>query len=348
MLSVRFYCIAFIIIAPFTINAEECHKESVLKNFNKKFAFKHIVFWGHKLHSNSFSYIFWGFNKAFKHLEYDTLWLDNNDDISTIDLANSLFIVEGQVDQKIPIRQDCRYIIHNCEFQKYKQLADNGNVIILQVYTRDCLPRKVRKIDECVYIETSTRCVYFPWATDLLPDEIEENKKKIDLEKRSKSTEIYYIGTISGEGAFGNASEINLFKDACQQTGFTFIGSGLYTSFQAIDINDNMRLIQNCFMAPCIQGKWQCVNGYVPDRVFKNISYGQLCITNSKEVYDLFNHKVIYNPDPFQLFFDAYYHIQTMTLDEIYELMDIVKEKHTYLNRIEVLLEYLNEVKPIV
>ena len=96
-------------------------------------------------------------------------------------------------------------------------------------------------------------------------------------------------------------------------------------------------------MAPAIQGAWQCVNGYIPCRIFKNISYGQWGITNNRVVYDLFKGKVIYNSDTYQLFYDAKHYIDNAPISELYELMDFVKNNHTYINRIETLLNFMEK-----
>lgn len=83
---------------------------------------KQVVLWGHKLHSHTHSYIHGAFVKAFEYKGYKTLWLDNNDNINNIDFNNSLFITEGQVDKNIPIRNDCYYVLHNCDGSKYANI----------------------------------------------------------------------------------------------------------------------------------------------------------------------------------------------------------------------------------
>jgi hypothetical protein len=54
----------------------------------------------------------------------------------------------------------------------------------------------------------------------------------------------------------------------------------------------------------------------------------------------LFNKKIIYNPDTHQLFYDAVKRIKTIDINEIYDLMDFVKTKHTYINRIDVIFNF--------
>ena len=74
--------------------------------------FSKVIVWGHLLHSHTHSYVHHSFNKTFKYLGYDTYWLDNKSDISGINFTNSLFLTEGQVDQSIPLRNDCFYLLH--------------------------------------------------------------------------------------------------------------------------------------------------------------------------------------------------------------------------------------------
>jgi len=88
---------------------------------------KQVVLWGHKLHSHSHSYIHGAFYKAFTFLRYKTLWLNNLDNISNINFEETLFITEGQVDQNIPIRSDCYYVIHNCDGKKYETIPKKIN-----------------------------------------------------------------------------------------------------------------------------------------------------------------------------------------------------------------------------
>jgi len=302
--------------------------------------FKKVVIWGHKLHSHTHSYIHAAFYKAFDYLGYDTYWLDDADRIDHIDFSLSLFITEGQVDKNIPLRDDCRYILHNCSTEKYQSLMDKGNCIILQVYTHDCLARNVQKLDECIYTDENNLCIYMPWATDLLPHEIEAIKMQMAKRLLEKEGVVYFIGTIWG-GTYGNCNHIDAFKHACNENGIAFIHKVNASKEEGISY------IQQSLMAPAIQGDWQIEKGYIPCRIFKNISYGAVGATNSKAVWELFNKKIIYNPDSYQLFYDLVERLETITLEEQFEMMDLVKEKHTYLNRIQHLLQFLNLIKPL-
>lgn len=303
---------------------------SSLQSFDK------VIIWGHKLHSHTHSYIHNAFYRAFKHMGYKTHWLDAHDNLNGIDCSNALFITEGQVDANIPLRQDARYILHNCNPTKYKPFMQAGHCIILQVYTDDVLPRPVTKVDDFIYYDLADKVIYMPWATDLLPYEIDAIKKEIPHAKKNR--EIWWVGTIAG-GEFGNTHEVEPFKKACAENGIKF-KHGMTKS-----VEENIKDIQHSYMAPAIVGTWQQRVGYIPCRIFKNISYGQMGVTNSRHVYELFKKKIVYNADTHQLFYDAKKRIQSMTQAELFELMDLVRDKHTYVTRIEQLLDFLKLVE---
>ena len=58
-------------------------------------------------------------------------------------------------------------------------------------------------------------------------------------------------------------------------------------------------------MAPDIRGPEHLRTRVVTCRVFKNISYGHLGLTNSEEIYNEMDGNCIYNPDTRQLFYDG-------------------------------------------
>jgi len=81
--------------------------------------FKRVVIWGHKpITKHTHSYIHGAFCKSFKHLGYDTHWLDVSDNIEGIDFSNTLFLTEGQVDSGIPLIKDSYYVLHNTPSQR--------------------------------------------------------------------------------------------------------------------------------------------------------------------------------------------------------------------------------------
>lgn len=295
---------------------------------------KKVVIWGHKLHSHTHSYIHEAFFNAFTHLGYKTYWFDDYDDISDFDFSRTLFLTEGQVDANIPILDDCFYILHNCNSTKYLKFINCGKAITLQVFTYDCITccSDIIQKDEYVYESLKGHIIFMPWATDILPYQIEENKEIIkNIEKENN---IYYVGSIGG-GIFGNIDQIIPFQDACKEYRLNFI------NLKNINFKDHVSYIQKSFCAPSIVGRWQQQVGYIPCRVLKNVSYGQYPVTNSREINNFFHGKAIYNEDTYQLVYDSKEQLPLISQEELLELMDFIKEKHTYINRIESLLDFL-------
>ncbi len=324
-------------------------------HLTKTIDFEKVVLWGYKLHSHTNSYIHYAYHRAFKFLGYKTYWFDNDDNVANFDFSNTLFITDGGADSKIPINKTSFYILLNCGSDKYHSLRLNNHAISMQVYTHGCKTKDTEKLDNCIYCNVRQKIIYIPWATDLLPHEIEEQKKYVKLPKQKKYAA--FLGTISnGGGIFSNLEEILSFKKACEENNISLHASGIYSSGISIEhglvfdqsvgnnSKDHIAFIGNAYVAPALQGKWQCEEGYIPCRIFKNISYGALGITNSQTVWELFDKKIVYNKDSYQLFYDAQKKLETITLNEIYEQMDIVKEKHTYINRINTLLTFFDRV----
>ena len=262
------------------------------------------------------------------------LFRSDNDDVSGFDFSNTFFFTEGQVDKKIPLREDCIYLLHNCYDDKYKPLIEKNRAFRMQTYTDDALKYNLTKVEDCIYADYGGKCIYFPWATDLLPHEIDANKPAQPFNRDSRI--VRWVGTIGGE-RFGNIDQINPFIAACSANGIAF------DQVMRVSVDENIRRIKESYMAPTIVGQWQYDVGYVPCRIFKNISYGQMGITSSPRIYELFQHKVIYNSDTYQLFYDAKNYLEKMSLEELHSLMDFVRDHHTYINRINTVFDFVNK-----
>lgn len=298
--------------------------------------FKHVIIWGHKLHSHTHSYIHNAFFRAFESMGYDTHWFDDKDFeenplVRSFDYNECLFITEGQVCAKMPIIKGNSYVLHNCYDEgMWNTIKDNGiNHLKLQVYTDDVLKYNVPMIEPAIYHDAEGKMLYIPWATDLLPNEI------VPYPVTAKTNVSNWIGTI-GDGEFGNRDQVNAFINACRDNGVEFEhGSNL-------SMEDNRQKIAESYMAPAIVGRWQKEKNYIPCRIFKNISYGQFGITNSKKVYELFEQKIIYSEHEYELFGLMVEKMKSPTyIQELTDLIKFVKEKHTYVNRINTILSVI-------
>ena len=303
-----------------------------------------IIIWGHKLHSHTHSYIHNSFTKCFSHLGYKTYWFEDlPENTSKIDFNNSLFLTCGGYCKYMPILNSSFYLLHNVDNPYTNLKLTNNNYMNFQVYTHDCIDRDIPCQELPFHYYTNNNdihTIYFPWATDLLPEEIENNILNIDNIIKVRKEEINFIGMPTDE--WGIVS--NLCKDSpiqYIQHGGTFDSN----STKNRSIKENMELIQSSIVAPAIQTKWQVEKGYIPCRIFKNISYGKMGLTNSITVNKLFNNKLIYSDNIQELLkkgMDFEYNI-TQNKDIVIELMNNVKNNHTYVNRCNFILNYLSK-----
>lgn len=291
--------------------------------------FNKIVLWGHKLHTHTHSYIHYGFHKAFTYMGYNCLWLDKDDDISHIDFTNSLFITEGQVDTNIPLLQDCTYILHNCSDPKYQNLKNKFN---LQVITKTGLDKYSFNKYKNEYGYYNDNMILICWATDLLPHEINHNIEKVKNDSIHITNNLNFVGM-----PIYPWDEVKLW---CNNNGYNYSNYGGFSN--NVSCKKNMELIQESILAPAFQEKWQIENGYIPCRIFKNISYGKMGITNNSFVNELFNNRLIYGEDIHKTLDIA---LTNNDKDILISLMEEVRDKHTYINRINFILWFLKNNK---
>jgi hypothetical protein len=290
---------------------------------NKKF-----ISWGFRNINSTHSFIHYAYKKAFESMGWKSYWFDNQDDVSNFDFSDCLFLTAGGADQKIPVRKDCRYILHNCDLDKYLDVIDNS--IILQVYTKSVLERDVEKINSCVFYQKNGNVLYQPWATDFLPSEI----NLLDRLDFNSDKNVNWVGSIwNNSQNQGNIIEMEQLKISLLNRGINF------TNLTKIPYDDNKKYINESFISPSVQGKWQIDNNYIPCRVFKNISYGEFGITNSKSVSDLFNGMLVYDNNIDNMVEKSIERRYNIKLSELNDQISFVRNNHTYINRIKTILD---------
>ena len=81
--------------------------------------------------------------------------------------------------------------------------------------------------------------------------------------------------------------------------------------------------------------------GYVACRQFKNISYGQLGMTNSSEAHRVLEELTVFNEDTGALFYDGRAKMEDRNL--ILKQMKLIREKHTWVTRLQDLIRCVDE-----
>jgi hypothetical protein len=300
-----------------------------------------IVIWGYPLYTDTYSYIHNAFKKAFEYLGHEVYWFNDKDYPEDFDYDNCIFLTEGFADKNIPLRVTSTYFVHVCvNPQKY---LGNVKKLIDVRYLQESMDKdnyefvldrsNCEELDKGVLYDKNSKeydIVYAAWATNLLPHEILDEWVNIERENH-----YYFVGSISTTGRFENAKFIQQFVDCCSENN---IGCTHINPWQSpVSDDDNRIITQKSILSPDFRNLTHKRWGYLACRLVKSISYGQLGMTNSPINAKFIDDSIVCENEIPKLF------EQGMKLkdnkDIILHQMNIVRNQHTYLNRIEGLLK---------
>ena len=284
-----------------------------------------VIIWGYPLYTHTHSYVHYGWYKAFSALGYKTYWFHDKKypNSDNFDYTNALIIGEGYQDVHIPLHNTNVYII-NCICHPSKYINCGARYIDLRYHVAEnkChnyVYKLSEKIENNKLINIGTEntyyeplssdrdlhpnkwdiskiikfeAIYMYWATDLLPNEINLEDRFIKPKEPYCS---WFIGSLDP-----NKVEINKYKEGCNECGITLNTNDPWIN--PISIEKNKELIQDSVIAPDIrpgasQANHKYFTGYIPCRLFKNISYGKVGGTNSKRIKDMFGDIILYHDD---------------------------------------------------
>jgi hypothetical protein len=325
---------------------------------------KKVIVWGFPLHSHTHSYIHAMWVKVFKEgFLKDSYWFHDEDYPEDFDYSECLFITEGYADTNIPINDSSVYFVHNAiEPEKYiyrnariieirfniKEIHDINNNFKLNDGTHNNIVKlsndtKYEKLTSNKDIHPTMRgiriknlkyeCVYMYWATDLLPHEFQ-----FDDVHFNKDACVYYVGSAV------NSLNYVMFRDLCLTHNINWAQVDPWKT--PISFEENRELMKKSLLCPDFRpigtdsdvktyglknGKNHLAIGYLPCRVLKAISYGNIGITDSYFVKEILGDHVLYHSDMQTLFERA---IEERTNHgRIETSMKYVQENHTYVNR---------------
>lgn len=302
-----------------------------------------VVIWGHKNVFHTHSYVFNGLFVAFDYLKYKVYWTDD-DSYSDIDFSKkTIFLTEIRVCKNMPVENKHLYIIHQPFIELFNKQSYSDDELVLKIFAGiDNIilyrPYLNQLIDDTYLVFNQKNKVFFKktdhfliivdlWATDLLPEQIEDNINNIEKIWSSKNKrDVCFVGTM-----LSITSEL---QTVCEENGYNFIRRGGWSS-KSVNLNDHVEMIKKSYLSPSFQSDWQINLGYIPCRIFKNISYGSQGITNNKLVHDLFDQKTILCENLNELF-----NIKSDINDQKL-LMSKIKNEHTYVNRIKTMFDII-------
>ena len=320
-----------------------------------------IIIWGFPMVyplNNTISYVWNSFYRAFKYLGYEVYWFDDNNFPKDFDFNDCIFLAEGYDDLNIPINKSSVYFVH-CAYNPKKYVENVKKFIdvrynLLEInhpnYIYKLDKEKTTLIDKGCYYEPSTDKkihlkngkieydiqdfdkIYLSWATNLMPNEIKEEDVY-----RKRSDKIFFLGTITEDGIYSNKEIIDRFAVESIKNGVKFRINNFYNN--QLSEEDYIEISKDSLLGFDLRCEAHVKWGHVSCRLFKNMSYGHLGMTNALEAYKEVDGHCIYNPSPEGLFHDA------MAKKDDYSFikdgLNYVKENHTYVNRVKSMMKII-------
>lgn len=306
---------------------------------------KKFVIWGPKLHTDTFTYVNFGFYRAIESLGYEVSWYSDGDDVSSVDFSNSIFLGEQQGIKEMPLLENCIYFIHNIEQEnifKYVNRPDHPNyynyLVLFSNFLNSVDKNELRELDRNIFYHEKSKTPVIMWATDLLPEEIDHCEPALHEENLN---EIYFIGTVQG-------SNLIEFSNICNRQGKQILNIGGFTGQNSIhtgsppDINENINLVRNSYISFDIREDHSLAQGrYYPCRLFKNISYGKWTGSNNPLLSDVFGEHFTASSNLEELYDKLVEDSRNCTEIKMRNAMNFIRDHHTYVNRLKNLLEII-------
>lgn len=318
--------------------------------------YKKIIIWGYPLYSHTHSYVHEGYFRAFKYLGYETYWFHDERYPNDFDFSNCLFIGEGFADKNIPLNKTSCYFIMYCPSPKKYIESEVGRYIDVRMAAVDFKDHihqyslnetNAIKVGPACYFEPAKNLnirihndyhnyeikdfdkYYISWATNLLPEEFDENSVYYPRENN-----IYFCGNISNGGVYENYSQFHAFIEECKINNINFIHNDSWAN--PLTTQEIINRTQKSFMMIDIRGPEHLKNRLLTCRISKNISYGQLGLTNSKGIYEKLEGHCILEESTKDLFYKGLEQKENFEL--IKKQMRYIKSNHTYINRVKSIL----------
>ena len=172
--------------------------------------------------------------------------------------------------------------------------------------------------------------IYIGWATNLMPNEINE-----DDVYYPRSNKVYFLGSLSSDGNYSNIHLIEEFARECRKNGIEFVVNNF--SNNQLSEDDYINLCKESLLGFDIRCQADVEWGRISCRLYKNMSYGHLGMTNCYEAYKELDEHCIYNQSASQLFYNA------MSKKDDFEFIkkgvNYIKEHHTYVNRVKSMIK---------
>jgi len=277
------------------------------------------------------SYIFEGFYNASKYLGISTFWIDNQNNLEAIADSKTLIICEGSFLPDFNMKSNSKFVIHSIpdNLDNYLELSKSKKCLHLEIFKNEALNHL--KIGDLSYFDNHNFTLYQPWATNLLPNQININEYFPKAENKFS----YYIGMLYEEGVKKARDYNKYLKRSKKKTKIKCITGASHKTSQTLTEKSSICLD--------IRGDVHLNSGYVPCRIFKTLSYGREIYVNSWYIKKYLNHipsvKFFNNGESLQNQYEQITSNQNYQNKEALEkrlyTLEFIKNNHTYVNRLK-------------
>lgn len=291
------------------------------------------VLWGLKTNRrDTFRHIMRHFYETMLAIGLDVVWVDDAPENAKEITSNTLVFAPNMAAKYLPIVDGAYYCLHNFHTveKDYHNLIPADHNIRLTVYTDDA-KKTGQKWNDYTYYDPKRRELSQAWGTNLLPDQFMEPtffKHRI----------LFWVGSIwNDENNHGNLEEIAKLRYVLKKHKIIFK--------QLINVPDwvNVWAVRHSRIAPAIGGGIQVQVNLMPCRFFKNISYGQLGMSNIQKFSEILGDKAVYEGSIDATIQKAL----NMKPDEykslVREQQKIIAADHTYVSKIAKILRAFDE-----
>lgn len=227
-----------------------------------------FVLWGLTDGHDSFRHVHRHYYTTCGRLGKDVAWFpDVEGSREALHKGDLVFAVDVASDHIGKAVEGVDYVLHN--FDSSHEVWDgmrDEQALRLQVYTNACERYGVEWAPGRRY-DRAGRILFQPWGTDLLAEDFKPPVFNPD------SIEVPFVGSIWDSDGQGNIHAINELKKVVNDRRLTF------RHYVHVSDKRNLHAVRAARIAPAFTGAWQIEQDYLPCRVFKNVSYGALALT---------------------------------------------------------------------
>jgi hypothetical protein len=294
--------------------------------------FRKVVVWGlrHQWHSHRF--IHKGFAEALSRLGIPVIWTDYTSDPAIINSGD--FVITSNAygrgtrgNPLAPFRAGAYYCFHGFLHSGYqgddrppRHEVDREHSLNLEFFVNKALAAS-DQWDTVTYFDRPSKTLHQPWGTNLTEDQFRPPAV-------SRSPFVFWVGAIWNNAlGQGNLAEITELRRVLRDRSLRFV----HVKFVPDSVN--IVAIRRSRVAPAIAGRWQVEENYLPCRMFKNISYGQLGLSNVPKFAEVYRGCHVDGASIAELIDNALSLSRSDALELIAEQQKITRQ-HTYVQKV--------------